>query len=413
MSHGMVTAVSPYSHLKAIERERRIQKETRVQKNSFSASHLLSFPSRFRTLGSVRRMHLLRRYSALAVVFASALFVSIHNIEMRRTENGLLPFFKNDSEEEHTKPNAFRMAAEQSTELASLPYVKSTAININTKEERMTEMLPVQSNDPGSPLRVQSLIATANAMEKDPDEGDGVKIYTVKDGDTLSTIAQKNNITVNTILWANTVDDEDSIKPGDEIFILPVAGLKHIVKSGETLKQIAEEYKADEERIIAFNSLPANGNVESGMEIVIPGGEKELPKQETSPTPLIEKRTYIATNDLGGGSKTTVAKSHGMSNTFPYGYCTWFVAQKRYVPWRGNAGAWLYNAKAMGYKTGKSPQAGSIVVTTDNTYYGHVALVTKVSDGTITISEMNYKGWGKTSTRTVSTSDRKIRGYIY
>lgn len=362
-------------------------------------------------MGSVRRMHLLRKYSALAVVLVSALFVSINNIEMRRSEKGLLPF-ENSSSEDAVKKNLFRAASERYTEVTSLPYVRSVALNRNTKEERMAEMLPLQTNDLASPLRVQSLIATANAMEKDPDEGDGVKIYTVKDGDTLSSIAQKNNITVNTILWANTVDNEDSIKPGDEIFILPVAGLKHIVKSGESLKQIAEEYKADEEQIIAFNNLPANGNIESGMEIVIPGGEKELPKKEV-PTPLLEKRTYIATTETGGGSKVTVTKAHSMSNTFPYGYCTWFVAQKKYVPWRGNAGAWLYNAKAMGYKTGKTPQAGSIVVTTDNTYYGHVALVTSVSSDSITISEMNYKGWGKASTRVVPIRDRKIRGYIY
>ena len=288
--------------------------------------------------------------------------------------------------------------------------MKAENLEKQTKEEELADILPIQRNDPGSHLSIQSLIATANAMEKDPDEGDGVKLYTVKEGDTLSSIAVQNNITVNTILWANTIDNEDSIAPGDEIFILPVAGLKHIIKDGETLKKIAEEYKADEEQIIAFNNLPANGTLESGTEIVIPGGEKELPKKETT-SPLLERRTYVTT-ETGGGSQT-VSKRHDKPNSFPYGYCTWYVAQNKYIPWRGNAGAWLYNAKAMGYKTGKTPQNGSIIVTTDNTYYGHVAIVQKVSEDTITISEMNYKGWGKTNSRTISIKDRKIRGYIY
>ena len=337
--------------------------------------------------------------------------MSVNNFESRRSENSLLPFYNNVGGEEGSRRNAFRALLERNSELASLPYVKPESGIQNTREEELAELLPVRGANPEAHLRVQSLIATANAMEKDPDEGDGVKLYTVQNGDTLSSIAAKNGITVNTILWANTVDDQDSIKPGDEIFILPVAGLKHIVKDGETIDAIAQSYKADKERIIAFNNLPANGSIESGQEIIIPGGEKELPKKETAPA-LLEKRTYIASETTGGGSKTTVSKSHSMGNSFPYGYCTWYVAQKKYVPWRGNAGAWLYNARAMGYKTGKTPQAGSIVVTTDNTYYGHVALVESVSEDTITVSEMNYKRWGKVNTRVISRTDRKIRGYI-
>jgi surface antigen len=89
------------------------------------------------------------------------------------------------------------------------------------------------------------------------------------------------------------------------------------------------------------------------------------------------------------------------------------VASKRFVPWGGNAGTWLYNAKAQGYSTGKKPVAGSIVVTTENRYYGHVALVEKVSGGSITVSEMNYAGWGKMTRRTLSANSRVIKGYIY
>ena len=326
---GILVSFSPtiYSYRKAIEREQRIHKETPVQKKS-SSFQVLHFVSGIRSFGTIRSIHSFRKYSALAVVLVSALFVSFHNMELQRTERGALPFESSD-EEEHTKPNAFRFASERYTEIASLPYVKAENLEKQTKEEELADILPIQRNDPGSHLSIQSLIATANAMEKDPDEGDGVKLYTVKEGDTLSSIAVQNNITVNTILWANTIDNEDSIAPGDEIFILPVAGLKHIIKDGETLEKIAEEYKADEEQIIAFNNLPANGTLESGTEIVIPGGEKELPKKETT-SPLLERRTYVTT-ETGGGSQT-VSKRHDKPNSFPYGYCTWYVAQNKYIP---------------------------------------------------------------------------------
>jgi surface antigen len=89
------------------------------------------------------------------------------------------------------------------------------------------------------------------------------------------------------------------------------------------------------------------------------------------------------------------------------------VAQKRYVPWGGNAGTWLYHAKAAGYATGRSPRPGAIMVSTENRYYGHVAIVEKVSGDIITVSEMNYVGFAKTSRRTLSASSRVIRGFIY
>ena len=68
----------------------------------------------------------------------------------------------------------------------------------------------------------------------------------------------------------------------------------------------------------------------------------------------------------------------------------------------------------LGYKIGKTPAAGSIIVTTENRYYGHVALVEKVNgNGTITVSEMNYEGWGKVDRRTLDAGSRVIKGYIY
>ena len=89
------------------------------------------------------------------------------------------------------------------------------------------------------------------------------------------------------------------------------------------------------------------------------------------------------------------------------------MAQHKYVPWGGNAGTWLYNARAYGAKTGKTPKVGSILVTSES-WYGHVAIVESVNgNGTITVSEMNYKGFAVKSTRTLSTSSTVIKGYIY
>jgi surface antigen len=259
---------------------------------------------------------------------------------------------------------------------------------------------------------------------KDPEEDGGVKMYIVQSGDNLGSIAAKNKVSINTILWANDISNVDSIMPGDTLFILPVSGIKYVVKAGDNIDAIASKFKADKDKIIAFNTLPADGSLDVGQDITIPDGQVDTPKPVVKPTEtinsttgtsIIEKRQYA--NASGGtpevtGGVTPKGKA-GAGHSFPYGYCTWYVAQKRYVPWSGNAGAWLYNAKAGGYATGRAPRVGAIMVTTENRYYGHVALVEKVSGDTVTVSEMNYAGFAKRSTRTLSASSRAIKGFIY
>jgi len=55
--------------------------------------------------------------------------------------------------------------------------------------------------------------------------------------------------------------------------IPPVSGVVHAVKKGDTVAAIAKKYGADESRIMAFNSLPATGEVREGDELVIPDGK--------------------------------------------------------------------------------------------------------------------------------------------
>lgn len=111
------------------------------------------------------------------------------------------------------------------------------------------------------------------------------------------------------------------------------------------------------------------------------------------------------------------SKNVGISTdarSFPYGYCTYYVAQKRNITWSGNANAWLSNAAAQGYAIGQTPQVGAIVSTAEGGWTGHVAMVDAVNgDGTITISEMNFKGFGVISSRTIPISYGRILGYIY
>jgi surface antigen len=103
----------------------------------------------------------------------------------------------------------------------------------------------------------------------------------------------------------------------------------------------------------------------------------------------------------------------GTGHRFPFGQCTWYVATKKYIPWGGNAGTWLWKARNMGYPTGQEPKKGSVAVFGGGPF-GHVAVVEGVDSRHITISEMNYtRGAGRMDYRNVSVHDPKLMGFIY
>ena len=104
----------------------------------------------------------------------------------------------------------------------------------------------------------------------------------------------------------------------------------------------------------------------------------------------------------------------GGGGHFSWGWCTWYVSTKRYVPWMGNAIEWYRNAAAMGFAEGQAPKVGAIMVTRESGW-GHVAYVEGVdADGKgWTVSEMNYKGFGVVDTRHIRPGQVPLVGFIY
>ncbi len=113
-------------------------------------------------------------------------------------------------------------------------------------------------------------------------------------------------------------------------------------------------------------------------------------------------------------AKSAHISSTRSSNTYSYGYCTWYAAQKRPdLPNRlGNGGSWYNRAQRNGISTGKEPRAGAVIVTGES-WAGHVGYVESINGNSITISEMNYNGWNRVSTRTISKNSAIVKGYIY
>jgi len=119
-------------------------------------------------------------------------------------------------------------------------------------------------------------------------------------------------------------------------------------------------------------------------------------------------------------SSSVAGSVSGDGSGFSYGYCTWWVAHKRPIPWRGNAYQWWWNARALGFAEGPTPRAGAVMVMgiSGSSPQGHVAYVESVNaNGSFLVSEMNWwgvagGGWNRVDYRTV-TSMAGLLGFIY
>lgn len=112
-----------------------------------------------------------------------------------------------------------------------------------------------------------------------------MRVYEVEAGDTLSEIAMQADVSMNTIKWENNLTS-NTLKVGQKLNILPVTGVKHIVKKGDTLEKIALKYDADVEDIKIFNDIPNNNVLKQGDTLYVPNGI-------IKPVVIIEKPSVI------------------------------------------------------------------------------------------------------------------------
>jgi len=119
-------------------------------------------------------------------------------------------------------------------------------------------------------------------IEENSNSSDQISLYVVRDGDSISQIAKMFGVTSNTIVWANDVKRGSIINEGQTLVILPISGVRHTVKKGETLKSITKKYKGNFNEILDFNGLSKNPVLFVGDVVIIPDGEISAPKYKSS-----------------------------------------------------------------------------------------------------------------------------------
>ncbi|MFN8433266.1 MAG: M23 family metallopeptidase [Anaerolineales bacterium] len=115
-----------------------------------------------------------------------------------------------------------------------------------------------------------------------------ISTYVVQDGDTVFGIAEKFGLKPQTILWGNyntLLDDPHSLKPGQELTILPVDGVYWEWLGGIPFGEWAKFYGVNAADIIEYpgnNIDPTtvgdyeNANIKAGTWLIIPNGKRDF-----------------------------------------------------------------------------------------------------------------------------------------
>lgn len=199
--------------------------------------------------------------------------------------------------------------------------------------------------------------SAAGALEAEPvSDVTPASTYTVARGDSLWSIAHKNNLTKAELAAANNLKSEATIRVGQKLIIPgkatmgsvstapavrsaaapvrlgasdttsaqkgPPDTVKHVVKAGETLGAIARKYQVKVGEIATANNISDPAKIRPGMELIIPGwqtpagkgkpGTKTVAKAASEPP----KATTIPTISVGD-EQPAVAPASSSSDAPP------------------------------------------------------------------------------------------------
>ncbi len=164
--------------------------------------------------------------------------------------------------------------------------------------------------------------------------------YTVVEGDTIYSIAERYGLTPETIAWSNDRSIIGNLRPGRALNIMPVNGVYHTVIGSRTIAEIAASYGISDPYVIIdseYNDLfgvTPDTVLPSGTLIAIPGGVAE----QIAWNPVVEREggdsssggsfVSFAVGDPGSCGRVQNVGGTGWANpissyTFMRGFSSW------------------------------------------------------------------------------------------
>ena len=200
-----------------------------------------------------------RQFTAVGIskIFSVLVFAAIL-VLVPVTVFNVLSFFEN-----HTGKLSFASSSNQELEFLDSAMSRFA----------MNDILSDNFDENGNVLSADGSVLTAASV------GIGEKVtfqtYTVKSGDSISTISRKFGLSnISTLIAVNDISNVRTLRSGQKLKIPSIDGLVCNVQSGDSLNSLSVKYHVSVEEILDANDLTSE-KLTKGMSLFIPGAKMD------------------------------------------------------------------------------------------------------------------------------------------
>ncbi len=263
--------------------------------------------------------------------------------------------------------------------------------DMNNKSIGIKKAYAIKANIQNSILSDVSSETSGNNLTKSSVKSDNyalINLYTVKNGDTLQSIAKQFNTSANVIQWSNNLKSS-SIYPGQKLNIVPVPGSTYTVQPGDTLQSISTKFNVPESSIESWNTLSSSTTISITAGTVI-----FIPSQTLSPTVTTPSNVNnLSQNNTAPQSSTTTLPQASATGT-QLAQISSNVSSKQHIVatpegYYYNQGNPAWANIDVGYSGYTIGEVGCLItaVAMDAKYYGY-----NVTPATIAENPSNFEG---------------------
>jgi murein DD-endopeptidase MepM/ murein hydrolase activator NlpD len=138
----------------------------------------------------------------------------------------------------------------------SLPFAATAASRASTTGPLVAATTITVSGDVSRAqpnARGGSIAASRNPLTVAAEGAKTAQQVTIHEGDTLATMANYYDVSVEAIAFANGLTNAHSLQLGQKLVIPPAEGALYAVKDGDTVETIASHFKVDPSVILGYN----------------------------------------------------------------------------------------------------------------------------------------------------------------
>ena len=137
----------------------------------------------------------------------------------------------------------------------SLPFAATAASRASTVTPNVavTTLTATDASRAQPVARGGAIASSRNPLTVAAEGTRSVQEVTIHEGDTLATMANYYDVSVEAIAFANAITDVHTLQMGQKLVIPPAEGALYTVKDGDTVDSIASQFKVDPSVILTFN----------------------------------------------------------------------------------------------------------------------------------------------------------------